>query len=373
MSVRTSSLGGRTYSMGGRIVIGIDEAGYGPSMGPLVIGGTAWWIPDRWTIDELTQELATCFQPKPSFPGHDFLSIGDSKKILVGKYGWPSLSLAAEWLLAATSGDVATGSGLSKLIAMDWERLQSVPWFHDLVRGQWNSNHSYLNDKMDSAAGPLARQSILATLGPRISQQLDRVGMKLLGVQARCIDEPEFNRMVTKTGNKSTVLSELSLQIAKSLAESCLESSSVNLPGKDLLGVEPDCGNARCIEMFFDKHGGRNRYQAIVIDALDGAWVQADCEGPKLSSYRTQWRGCEVALSFRVGGDSLLPSGAASIIAKWVRELSMASLNSYWESACGKEIRPTAGYYVDACRFAGEIEAVATQLGIDRSQWWRIK
>lgn len=362
-----------TGSMGGRIVIGIDEAGYGPSMGPLVIGGTAWWIPDRYSIEELSQELTVCFQSKPSLPRHDFLSIGDSKKILVGKYGWPSLSLAAEWLLWATAGNIETGSSLSRLLALDWERLQSVPWFHELVRDPLNASHSYLNDAMDSAWGPGARQSILATLGPRISQQLDRVGVKLLAVQARCIDEPEFNRLVSEAGNKSSVLSELSLHLARSLAESCMDHLSAQFPPQESWKDQPIGGTDRRIEMFFDKHGGRNRYQAIVMDALEGVWVDVDTEGPRLSVYRTQWRNCNVAISFRVGGDSLLPSGAASVIAKWVRELSMASLNSFWDTACGRKIRPTAGYYVDACRFAGEIEAVATQLGIDRRQWWRIK
>lgn len=359
--------------MSGRIFIGIDEAGYGPSMGPLVIGGTAWWIPDRWTIDELGQALAVCFQPKPSFPRNDFLSIGDSKKILVGKYGWPSLSLAAEWLLRASSGGADTDLSLSRLLVTDWERLQSVPWFCELVTGGSVPSHAYLNDGLDSEWGPHSRRSILATLGPRVTQHLVPTGVKLLGVQARCIDEPEFNRLVSEAGNKSSVLSELSLQLAKSLAESCLAQSPLERQSEESSIDQPGAENPRRIEMFFDKHGGRNRYQAIVMDALDGVWVQIGCEGPKLSTYRTQWRECNVEISFRVGGDSLLPSAAASVIAKWVRELSMASLNSYWEKACGKKIRPTAGYYVDACRFASEIDSVATKLGICRSQWWRIK
>ena len=32
------------------LVIGIDEAGYGPNLGPLVIGGSSWQIDDLQAI-----------------------------------------------------------------------------------------------------------------------------------------------------------------------------------------------------------------------------------------------------------------------------------------------------------------------------------
>ena len=49
--------------MTGRILIGTDEAGYGPNLGPLTVVATAWHLPDGvepldlW--DELTSVL-TC-------------------------------------------------------------------------------------------------------------------------------------------------------------------------------------------------------------------------------------------------------------------------------------------------------------------------
>ncbi|XZE35102.1 hypothetical protein SH501x_000587 [Pirellulaceae bacterium SH501] len=352
----------------GRIVIGVDEAGYGPSMGPLVIAATAWWVPNVLVADQLAESFADCFQPKPSLPRGDFLSIGDSKKILIGKYGWPSLSLAAQWILRESMRQASESASLRMLLQDDWSRLQTVPWYRDLTQGSQLPVHRYLGNQHDSSSDSKTRDSLLATISPKISERLASSGVKLLDTQARCIDEPEFNRLVSLSGNKSTVLSDLSLSLAKSIAIRAAATAAefLNTP-------QSHPARLKCIEMFFDKHGGRNRYQALLMNAFDGVWVECDCEGPRISTYRAKWGDYQIQFSFRVGGDSLIPSGAASVIAKWVREHSMASLNAYWEQEAKEQIRPTAGYYVDALRFAEEIDSTAIRLGLARDMWWRSK
>ena len=42
------------------LVIGIDEAGYGPNLGPLVIGSSSWQI-DELQCDHLSTEVADQF------------------------------------------------------------------------------------------------------------------------------------------------------------------------------------------------------------------------------------------------------------------------------------------------------------------------
>ena len=44
------------------LVIGIDEAGYGPNLGPLVIGGSSWQI-DELQCDHLSTKVADQFIP----------------------------------------------------------------------------------------------------------------------------------------------------------------------------------------------------------------------------------------------------------------------------------------------------------------------
>ena len=46
--------------MTGRILIGTDEAGYGPNLGPLTVAATAWSLPDGVEPQDLWDELTVC-------------------------------------------------------------------------------------------------------------------------------------------------------------------------------------------------------------------------------------------------------------------------------------------------------------------------
>jgi hypothetical protein len=48
----------------------------------------------------------------------------------------------------------------------------------------------------------------------------------------------------------------------------------------------------------------------------------------------------------------------------------MQRLNAFWQSYL-PDIKPTAGYPVDAKRFAKDIEKQAEEFHMDRSLWWR--
>jgi ribonuclease HII len=69
-------------------------------------------------------------------------------------------------------------------------------------------------------------------------------------------------------------------------------------------------------------------------------------------------------LTFLVEGDSAsLPVAAASILAKYTRELFMRALN-LWFAERLPGLRPTAGYWQDARRFLEETEGLRRSLGI---------
>jgi len=127
------------------------------------------------------------------------------------------------------------------------------------------------------------------------------------------------------------------------------------------------------VEVYCDKHGGRNRYQAVLTYSFDEEWFEIEIESRACSRYQAKWDEHAIRIQFKVDGDSIFPSAAASIVAKWTREELMDRLNGFWESKVAGGIKATAGYYVDATRFAKQIDAAVKKLGLVRDQWWRKK
>ena len=75
-------------------------------------------------------------------------------------------------------------------------------------------------------------------------------------------------------------------------------------------------------------------------------------------------------VTFCMQGERFMPTALASMVAKYFRELSMRAFNEFW-SAHVPNLRPTAGYYVDATRFKRDISAQQRELAIDDHVLWR--
>ena len=91
-----------------KLVIGVDEAGYGPSMGPLTICATAWRVPCDLSASEMTSLLEPEILAKPIKQNSNHVPIGDSKKIHRDNYAVEGLILGARFLSFAINGKVPT-------------------------------------------------------------------------------------------------------------------------------------------------------------------------------------------------------------------------------------------------------------------------
>jgi len=115
-----------------------------------------------------------------------------------------------------------------------------------------------------------------------------------------------------------------------------------------------------------DKHGGRNCYDRHLQEIADGAMIFRLREGRDESRYRIG----SSELRFQAGGESHLPVALASIVSKYVRELSMELFNRFWaEHVPG--VKPTKGYPVDARRFRVDIAEAQRRLNIPDTVLWR--
>jgi ribonuclease HII len=125
------------------------------------------------------------------------------------------------------------------------------------------------------------------------------------------------------------------------------------------------------IEVTLDKHGGRNFYWQLLQQEFHETAVVRGREGPTLSRYEVNGSGRRLQATFapRADAEHLLVA-AASMTAKYLRDLCMRSFNDFWTRHV-PGLRPTAGYPVDAGRFWKEIAPTVRRLGIPRDSLWR--
>ena len=325
-----------------KLLIGVDEAGYGPNMGPLTICATAWRVPSSFDAAEMTRLLEPEFLAKPIKRDSRHIPIGDSKKIHKDSLAVEGLILGARYLGFELDGQIASewDPRIASFASLDWNRLAGIPWY-----AKRPSIHTVVLDQT------IADQPAYFHAA---SEKLYRNAIRLAGVRMRVIDEVEFNRQVDLKGKKSTLLSVASLELVK-----------------QVIGEFANVDEA--VEVYCDKHGGRNRYHPILTYVFDEQWFAIEVESRACSRYATRFDGHAMQIQFKVDGDSIFPSAAASIIAKWTREELMDRLNGFWLANVSDRVAATAGYYVDALRFAAQIEGAAAKLSLGRDLWWRKK
>ena len=323
-----------------RIIIGVDEAGYGPNIGPMLVAGTAWRVPK--SIDEQTfiELLSDSFHTGPWSDGCQHVPLGDSKQLYSPSTGLRSLEAGLLAMLSHVVPQVAHSNFTELLRGLDcfgpWSpaTTQAVPaWLSSLPEEM----------PLHLAANEIER------LSQRSLECMQQHGIELLSVKAAIVLESEFNRAVAQFGSKGRLLSTVTMHIVM-----------------QLLGEYEQQG----VEVFCDRQGGRKKYACVLLEAMPDEWFDTLTELPMRSSYRRQ-RAPELTFHFSVGGDSFPPTALASMTAKYLRERLMAGINGYWQSHVA-DLAPTAGYPLDAKRFRSCIESKAVELGHDVDQWWRV-
>jgi hypothetical protein len=104
----------------------------------------------------------------------------------------------------------------------------------------------------------------------------------------------------------------------------------------------------------------------LIDDVLDGQMIFRQQEHRDLSCYRIG----STELRFQTRAEVHFPVALASMVAKYLRELSMALFNRYWADQV-PGIKPTAGYPVDSYRFREDIADAQRRLDIPDDLVWR--
>lgn len=323
-------------------LIGTDEAGYGPLLGPLVVAATVWELPDDGEEPadvDLYARLRHCIcrrAPRTTHGSPRRLPIADSKVLYKPGQGLGQLEqgvLAAQALLGDTPG--TWHDAWNAFCPQGLDEWEAAPWHADY-----------------EAHLPLAANSgEIKRLAGKLRAGCERAGIRLCAIGSRAIFPDQFNKLLEQYGNKSDALSAVSLEL--------LSEMMVPLAG------------AR-VSVICDKHGGRNHYAPLVQHYFPEWMVEVRREGTQESRYTFGSDPLPTTICFRCRAEQAVPVALASMTAKYLRELAMRAFNDYW---CRHmpELRPTAGYAQDARRFRTQIASLQTALGINDRQLWRAK
>ena len=436
-------------------VVGTDEAGYGPNLGPLLVAASCWTVateplgsaetlrrafsPSTNSISAESETAASSnvkSPPKrrrakrnssddaaslfdllpveetviaPSEPRNvaaseidgvsrridavvpslnNFLAelcarrgvfpLADSKKL----YG-PSKSLAALersfWLALGTTrrvsqtvkrSELANVASWSSILALLCGEAPSVdatpPWERDV-------DFSLPRDAKTGSFGDL--DAAFA----QIDATFEAAGVSLVDVGARRVQPLEFNDLISRLGLKSDLIADVTTSLA---VETILRALQTQPPASQ--GVADDA--LPVFIVLCDKLGGRDRYAPLLAARFPGANVKTLVESRAASVYRfCALRGVvrdgstvdfpteiAVEIRFTAKGEANVPTALASICAKYFRELSMIPFNDFWRrNADNANLRPTAGYPLDAKRFRAEVEETRRRLNIPDAVFWR--
>jgi ribonuclease HII len=302
------------------LVIGADEAGYGPNLGPLVVAATAW------QVDAVVDDVEKRFTAVAAADGLAGLW-GDSKQIYKGGAGLAALERGALTGIAIASGSTPTR----------WRELAPVvgcPQDVELPeRGSLHAITLPVTAKHEAGLPAACRAALAAH------------GVTLAAVRCTMVPPAAFNRLLDSGLNKSDLLSQVTLDLAAGLVT-----------------------NAGPTVVWCDRHGGRKRYAPLVARHFSAPLVQAREETAGRSTYVVP--AANLRVEFSVGGESRTPVALASMTAKYVRELAMLALNDHW-GRLAPGLEPTAGYPVDAARWRRAAAAAVEQAGIDWDVVWR--
>jgi hypothetical protein len=337
-------------------VIGMDEAGYGPNLGPLVLTATVWEVPGRWpkktdfwkTFAQIAQREAARRQKTAGRAAagasdqtdqNDRLHIADSKEVYCPATGLGALERGA---LAAF--------GLSSRVPSDFDELLDELWdgstgnpapVADVARGR----ELWFSDDVELPL-PLSQEGRTAESASRKWRDVcEATGVRLRAIRSDVVAPRRWNMATRETDNKATALSRLHMQLLRRV-------------------WDPDTAGPTMVVA--DKHGGRNRYAELLTECLDGRMVWCRHESRDSSVYRVG----PTEIHFEARAECHFPVALASMVSKYVRELAMELFNRFWRTHL-PTLKPTHGYPKDARRFREEVAETQARLEIPDEMLWR--
>jgi len=310
-----------------RFLAGIDEAGFGPVLGPLLVGAmhvSPSPSPEPAALWDALDGLVS----RPARKTGKAILVGDSKQVT--SRGFAALERGV--LAFLPSSRIHKMRHLLKACHVDfhpvmlWERmLLDAPVPAVISRKDWQFDFR------------------------RVSARLRRTGWGRPWPNLKMVTPIDFNQYLRVYKNKHMLL----LNEVFALFEGLPKSKG---------------------RIFVDRLGGRRYYLPLLRQAFQPpVTIETLTETPHLSTYCVTRNRHMLEISFQVKGDrSAFLTALASMYAKYLRERYMSAFNAFW---CAQipGLAPTAGYPEDSKRFLSAIEPKRGEISIDLRKIARLR
>ncbi|MBX3405435.1 MAG: hypothetical protein KF869_01620 [Phycisphaeraceae bacterium] len=330
------------------VICGIDEAGYGPLLGPLCVAMSAVRI-DDWSEGDPAPDLWKRLSPavaRAGAPaargrarraaGSGALLIDDSKKLkLPNDARRHPLTHLERGVLSFLMCEA--GQGDRALPANDAALLRALGIV--LPIEEWY--------RVGPAPCPAACSEGEVRIAANVlAGALDGAMVAICVLRCEAVFERDFNELVEASGTKAAT------------TQSALQ--------RHLWHAWERWGAAEAgssLRVVCDRQGGRTQYGAMLAGAFPDARVTTIEEQPARSRYEVAADGPparRMIVQFMPEAESRhMPVALASMAAKLAREMLMARFNRYWQARM-PELKPTAGYRQDGWRWLNDAAAVLT-------------
>lgn len=318
------------------VLAGIDEAGYGPLLGPLVVARAVLALPaleHDAPIPDLWQLLQTAVS-RDLTTRKGRIAVNDSKKLHTPKAGVSHLERGA-LAFANLAGHRPAHVG-------DWLHYLGahapadplLPWYATTDQSPWQPLPSACTQGETAIAN-----SLLATAAARAIDG----GVQCPGLGCEVFFEDRFNHLAAAARSKAAV--------------------SFAAVSRHLLHIWDALGHHHPI-VVVDRQSGRTHYRELLALAFPSARLSIIDETDVISAYTIEAADRSMRVSFEVESEQRhMPTALASMVAKLTRELLMDRFNAFF-GLHFPTIAPTAGYATDGKRFLQEIEPLLHQCNL---------
>ena len=326
------------------IYAGIDEAGYGPMLGPLCVATSVFLVEDAAASDgapDLWERLddIVCRGPRDA---RRRIAVADSKRLKGSNqakaHPLRHLERGVLSFLACRPDPMREGHAppaddatFFDAIGTGLPEADGTPWYGS------------------STDLPVAHDAdALALDAARLDRGLASAGVRLLGLHAEAVDAGDFNRKLESGTGKAAINLDAAIRLVARIRELAADHDPSATP-----------------RIVCDRQGGRAFYREWLQDCFPDASVRILGESARVSRYRLEDRRGAFVIGFETGSeDRHLPTARASMAATYLRELAMIRLNRFFRAHV-PDVRPTAGYVQDGRRFLEEVRPVIESEGLD--------